>query len=272
MAKTAALILSYFLAHGAPGGSVYSFAGAPECGHDASAPACSLERSCEAAGPLCAAPRWSSVRGAWVRVETRDQASDRWTGIAASLERVAGRLVDCRLPDGSVDLDCEPAGWPRGTGRARELAFAGATVAFWESGLREDIEIGAPPMGRGPAGEVCLAQVMPDQIQSNASWLNKADRTRALSRDEREQLARTLLGTSPEALDRCFEVSMRILARARRSCAGKGLAWTYSTFAAYGTGSSCTSSGIAGDFAQKRQRTLSTLIASAQAPATIAKR
>lgn len=264
MSATTAILLAYFTAHGAPGKSVYSFEPVPACGASSTAPACELRRSCEADGPLCARPRWSSVREAWVVPERTDSALDRWRGIAESAERVARRLVDCKLDDGSVDLGCQPAGWPRGSGRARELAFAAATVAFWESGLREDIEIGAPPMGRGPAGEVCVAQVMPDQIQANASWLSKADRTRALSPAEREALAATLLGTAPEALDRCFEVSMRILARARSSCAGKGLAWTYSTFAAYGTGNRCSSAGIAGDFAAKRQRTVEALIAAAK--------
>lgn len=265
MSSTAAILLAHVLAHGAPGGSVYSLAPAASCGTDPRAPACALVRVCDAPGPLCGAPRWSRARGAWVVAENRAQAEARWRGIVESADRVARRLVDCRLPDGSVDLDCEPVSWPRGPGRARELAFALGTVAFWESGLREDIQIGAPPLGRGPAGEVCVAQVMPDQIQANASWLSKAERTRALTKEARSELAESLLGTDPAALDRCFEVAARILARARRTCAGSGLAWTYSTFAAYGTGSRCSSAGLpSGDFAAKRQRTLEALRAEAK--------
>jgi hypothetical protein len=158
-----------------------------------------------------------------------------------------------------VDFDCAPAGWPRGPGRAQQLAFAAATVALWESGLREDIEIGAPPAGRGPAKETCLAQIMPSQVQGSASWLSKTERQRALKPAEQEELAKTLLGTAPEALDRCFEVSMRILSRARATCSGKGVAWDYGMFSAYGSGSKCTSVGIHGDFAAKRSKTFAAL-------------
>lgn len=123
MSSTAAILLGFLLAHGAPGGSVYSLAPAPGCGTDPSAPSCGLERACGAPGPLCGAPRWSPVRGAWVVVENRAQAEARWRGIAESADRVARRLVDCKSDDGSVDLDCEPVSWPRGPGRARELAL-----------------------------------------------------------------------------------------------------------------------------------------------------
>lgn len=259
MGQIATAILAFYTAHANPGGSVYSFEELSTCGKDPKAAACALKPVCEQPSLVCAAPRWSTVRDSWVRVESRDAALARYQGIAESLERVATRLVDCKLADGSVDFDCKPAGWPRGKGRAQQLAFAAASVALWESGLREDIQRGLPPMGRGPAGEVCVLQLMPNQVQALASWLSPKERTRALKRDEHEALAMTLVGTEPEALDRCMEAGMRNLARARATCSGKGVAWDYGMFAAYGTGSKCTSVGIQGDFAAKRAKTFAAL-------------
>jgi hypothetical protein len=269
MGTIATAILAFYTAHANPGGSVYSFEALADCGQDPKAAACTLKPVCESPSPLCAAPRWSAVRGAWVRVESKDAALERYKGIAESLERVAGRMVDCKLPDGSVDFDCVPAGWPRGPGRAQQLAFAAATVALWESGLREDIEIGAPPAGRGPAKEACLLQIMPAQVQALAYWLPAKERTRALKPAEHEELAKTLLGREPEALDRCMEAGMRVLARARATCSGKGMAWDYGMFSAYGQGSKCTSAGNSlGDFAAKRSKTFAAMTASVQKPLT----
>lgn len=259
MGSIATAILAFYAAHGSAGKSVYSFEELASCGKNPTTAACKLEPVCDLPGPLCAAPRWSAAREAWVRVESEAAALKRYEGIAEALERVAVRLVDCKTPDGSVDLSCQPAGWPRGRGRAQQLAFAAASVVMWESGLREDIQIGAPPMGRGPAGEACVMQVMPDQIQPVAGWLTKAEKQRALKREEREALAASLLGTDAGALDRCVEVGMRTLARARSMCAGKGVAWDYGMFSAYGTGSKCSSVGIQDDFAAKRSKTFAAL-------------
>lgn len=259
MGSIATAILAFYTAHANPGGSLYSFEELASCGRDPKASACVLAPVCELPSPLCAAPRWSAVRDSWVRVESRDAALVRYRGIAEALERVAVRLVDCKLPDGSVDFDCRPAGWPRGKGRAQQLAFAAASVALWESGLREDIQRGLPPMGRGPAGEVCVMQIMPNQVQALAHWLPARERTRALKPAEHEELAKTLLGKEPEALDRCVEVGMRNLSRARAMCSGKGVAWDYGMFAAYGTGSKCSSVGIHGDFAAKRAKTFAAI-------------
>ena len=259
MGHIATAILAFFTAHTNPAGSVYSFEPLAACGTDQKTPSCALAPVCTTPSPLCAAPRWNGFRGAWVRPESRDAALRRYQGIAEALERTATRLVDCRLPDGSVDFDCQPAGWPRGKGRAQQLAYAAASVALWESGLREDIQIGAPPVGRGPANEVCVMQIMPTQVQALARWLPAKERARALRPAEHEELAKTLLGTEPEALDRCLEVGMRNLARARATCAGKGVAWDYGMFAAYGTGSKCSSVGIHDDFAAKRSKTFAAL-------------
>jgi hypothetical protein len=262
MGTIAAAILAFYTVNAGPGKSTLSFEALQNCGTDPASATCPLARPCELPGPLCAAPRWNGYRGAWVRVESREAALARYQRIAESLERVATRLVDCRSPEGDVDFDCQPAGWPRGPGRAQQLAFAAATVALWESGLREDIEIGAPPLGRGPSNEVCVMQIMPSQVQSKAYWLSAKERARALTREEQEALAVTLLGREPEALDRCVEAGMRTLARARSHCSGKGFAWDYGMFANYGTGDKCSSVGIQGDFAAKRSRTFAAITAS----------
>lgn len=259
-------VLSFLISHGAPGRSVYSFEPLPSCGTDSKSPTCQLERVCGDSGPLCAAPRWSQARKAWVRVESRDTAERRWLRILEAAERTATRLVDCKDVEGNVMEDCEAAGWPRGRGRAREMTLVLMTTAFWESGLREDIQAGLPPSGRGPDGEVCLMQVMPEHVPTMASWLPKKERQRAWNRDDLEQLAQTLLGDSPEALDRCFEIGARHLARSRRACSGKG-DWAYGMWASYGTGNRCTSYGVAGDFAAKRLRTFRALEAAVRGDA-----
>lgn len=259
--STAALLLAYFLAHGNPGGSVYSFETLEACGTRPEAPACALERVCSLPGPLCAPPRWSKARAAWVAVESRTAAEARWRGIFEAADRVAVRLVDCKDVEGSVLEDCEPAaGWPRGRGQARKLAFAIATTAYWESGLREDVQFGYPPAGRGPANEACLIQVMPDQAPRFAGWLPKAERSRVRKPDELEAFAQTLLGDSPAALERCLEIGGRALARARSSCRGKGLAWDTAMWSQYGTGKSCSDTS----FAPKRSTTLRNLEAAAR--------
>lgn len=258
MGSIATAILAFYTAHANPGGSLYSFEELAACGSDPKAAACALGPVCEAPGPLCAAPRWSATRGAWVRVESRDAALRRYQGIAEALVGTASRLVTCRLPDGSVDFDCVPVRWGGGKGQVRELALFAATIVLHESGLREDVEIGAPPMGRGPAKESCLVQIMPDQIAANASWLSSAERKAAESLEGREVVAKQLLGRSPEALGRCFEVGMRIMARARSQCRGAGDAGVFSS---YGTGA-CRS--VSAQWVTDRVRTLTSLRAFVQ--------
>lgn len=230
------MILAWMLAHGTAGSSVYSFEPRPECGVNPAAASCdAAARSCAQAGPLCAAPRWSAHRGAWVVPERRAAAEARWRAVSRVLVRTAGRLVSCRGEDGSVDEGCVPVRWGGGKGQVRELAAFAAAVSLHESGWREDVQVGAPPMGRGPGGEVCLMQVMPDQVAPLALWLPKAERDAVDTRPEQQALAATLTGRDDAALGRCFEVGMRALARARGQCKGDA-----GTFAAYGTGGRCS--------------------------------
>jgi len=248
-------LAAFLTAHSAAGSSVYSFEVLDTCGADAKTPTCSLAPVCEGTGVLCVPPRWNAFRGGWVRHEQRATAEARIAVIAKTLVATANRMVTCKLPSGDVDFECTPLRWGGGKGQVQSLSLFAAAVALHESGLREDVQIGAPPMGRGPANESCLMQIMPDQIAQNASWISEDERKKAQSKADQEQIARQLLGTSPEALGRCFEVGMRALARARTQCAGDA-----GTFAAYGTGGRC--GAVSSGWVTERVRTLAAMRAS----------
>jgi hypothetical protein len=185
-------------------------------------------------------------------METKDVARRRFAHIAQGLATTATRLVECRTLNGDAITGCEPVEWG---GTTKTLALSALTVVLHESGMREDVQFGHPPLGRGPAGEACLMQLAPDQAAQNAHWLSESERARvSQSPREREKFVRTLLGDSPAALERCFDVGMRMLVRARRSCEGSG-AWDFGMFSLYGGGKSCRVPPIG----TTRTRTLRTL-------------
>ena len=252
MCPLAQLILALAITQATPGRSLYSYEPLPACGTDPKAPQCEVTRVCEEPGPHCAAPRWSKPRSAWVRVESRETAIRRYGRIARAAAVTANRLVTCKNEAGVVDPNCEPENWPDSE---RMLALAGLTVALHESGLREDIMNGHPPLGRGPAGEVCLVQVAVDQAPLYASWLPAEERKR-VSRHPvlRERFAKTILGGEQAALERCFEVGMRMLVRSRNACASSSKSWEHGMFAMYGTGARCHLPALA-----VRERTLERL-------------
>jgi len=238
-------LFSLLIASTKPGGSVYSFEPALECGTDAVRATCPLTRSCSNDGPLCAAPRWSAVRQAWVRPETREGAARRFVSVANALAETSTRLTGCRDESGSVVEDCKPIAWGGG---ARGLASALTTLVVWESGGREDIEAGYAPMGRGPDHEACMCQEMPDHIKPYASWLPEGATV--------EDAVQSVLGE--QNLGHCFEVAARMISIRRQNAASMchGLDPIYAMFSLYGTGSRCSSAGLSvGDFALKRQGT-----------------
>jgi hypothetical protein len=108
--------------------------------------------------------------------------------------------------------------------------------SIWESGYREDIMTGAPPMGRGPDGEGCVMQVMPQYVAQHVSWLSD-EQKKSLSPEEVVEMT---LGADSASLQRCYEAGGRMLAKfrshARHKCKGN---WVYSMYALYGTGGSC---------------------------------
>lgn len=232
-------VLALAIAHAPPGRSPYSFEALPNCGTDRHHATCELKRVCTDPSPLCAPPRWNAARQAWVRVESRPTAVRRYARIATVLSGTAQQMKHC---EGGAAA-CREVRWP---GSTRSLALAALTVALYESGLREDVESGYPPLGRGPAGEVCLMQIAPEEAVKNAAWLSADDRARLSANPHaRERFARTLLGDSKQALERCFEIGMRMLARARRSCSGAGASWAYGMFSMYGSGGRCSLPGVA---------------------------
>lgn len=248
MSALATLLFSLMLSHGAPGQSTFSAEPVPACGSSPDAPSCVLRPVCEAPSPLCAKPRWSVARKAWVRAETREAASRRLAVAAQALATVAVYLTRCTI-DGVPVETCKPVRWPEGGG---DLARAMATMSIWESGLREDIMAGIPPKGRGPDGEACVMQVMPNVIRTVAFWLPEAERKRATD----EELAAQVLGTDEASLFRCYEAGGRVMARmrsvAQHECKQR---WTYSMWARYGTIGRCDTVGLFGDFAAKREKT-----------------
>lgn len=184
-------------------------------------------------------------------MESAEGGVRRYASIVGALARTADWLVHCD-PKKSV---CPEHDWP---GSTHELAVSGLTVALHESGLREDVEVGRGPLGRGPAGEVCLVQVAVDEAPKYAGWIG-ADEREALLQDpaRREDFARGLLGESPKALEHCFEVGLRMLIRARAACATAPVPWDHGMFAMYGSGRTCRLPGVA----DRRQRTFRALLA-----------
>ena len=94
------------------------------------------------------------------------------------------------------------------------------------------------------------------KVANTASCAMMFDLTRdaaiAYSKERREEFAQSLLGDSPEALGRCFEVGMRMLARARASC-GASSNWQHGMFSMYGTGTTCNA-GVLRNRSQTFQR------------------
>lgn len=261
LSKFSAMIFTLLVAFGGKnaGNSPYSFEVSPACGLNPSSPTCEVKPVCDAIGWRCAPPRWSKSRQAWVVPETKEAALRRYEKIADAIAKVSFLHARCRDENGSLVEECQPSGWPEGP---RSLAMVAATTALYESGLREDIMKGLPPMGRGPLGESCLMQVMPAQIRQFASWIPEEEAKEydklpfGKARSEMdEKWAQMMVGEDAESLYRCFDVGLRALARARRACAGKPVgAWHYKMWALYGTGQRCSLSDPE-SFAAKRSGT-----------------
>jgi len=254
----AATILALAIAHAQPGHSPYSLEPVAACGTDPHQPTCALDPVCPLPVFYCKAPRWSAAHTAWVRVESEETAKHRFTRIAMALAATARKLHECRDEQGRALPTCTPVGWP---GTIDSLTLSMLTVALHESGLREDVQKGFPPLGRGPAGGVCLLQVRPNQAHRHASWLSTQQRARLEDdRAERKKFAQSLLGDDPASLLRCFEIGGRMLVRARRSCEASSVPWDQGMFSMYGTGTTCANRQIG----QSRKRTLGQLVAASK--------
>lgn len=227
MSDFAAYVLSLALSTFPPGGKVHSLQPMPECGSERTAPACEIKPLCPEERVTCNAPQWVDGLG-WARVETRETGAGR-------LEIVAEALADSAQFHG--------AAWPEGP---VDLARAMLSAFGWSTGLREDIQTGRK---RGPAGEVCLADMKVATLRTAVPW--------DLAKLPEPELVARVVGLEYGQLRTCFDAGAVMLTRARRwadrKCAG--YAKTYAVFAAYGTGSSCNTYNLFGDYARLRQST-----------------
>jgi hypothetical protein len=222
MTPLASYVLSLALSTFAPGSKVHSLERLPACGLSETSPTCPIEPVCEEPTILCAAPRWESSMGAWVRVESRETGTRR-------LEVVAQALADAAQYQG--------ASWQTGP---QDLARAMLAASGWSTGLREDIQVGRT---RGPAGEVCLMDLQVPTLRTLVPF--------DLSRLPAEELAQKVVGLEYPELRRCFDAGALLLVRARREAERrcKGMPMDYATFAIYATGSECsTRRGAKGDW------------------------
>ena len=235
MSPLAKYLFAFILNHTTPGNSVYSMELLPVCGTDKEHATCEVKPVCDTASPLCAAPRWSSFRNGWVRVETREKAAERAYNASISLVRAATYLTRCKDIGGNVIEDgCKVVFWPEGP---QGLACGDLASSVWESGYREDIMVGAPPAGRGPDGEACVMQVMPEYVSTYADW----PIAKPVKDMTTEDWAAEVLGSDQEHLERCYRVGGRMLSRMRAAARYKcqNVSWIYGMYAMYGTGGQC---------------------------------
>ncbi len=149
--------------------------------------------------------------------EPREERAERLTVVAQALADSAEHFG---------------AGWgPGPTDLARAMVAAGG----WGMGFKREVQTGEV---RGPAGEVCLMDLLPSTLRTASPY----DRQRLTD----EELAAGVLGLGYDPQRRCFDAGALILVRARRMAERrcKGSVIDYSTFALFATGSSCTTAGM----------------------------
>lgn len=204
MTDLSAVLLALMLKHRPPGETAFSVEPAPS-------------------------GRYSSFYAQPVVRETRETGEARYEVIARELVGAAEDVLRIEKPRGA-EL------W-----RFRDLVAVTTAVAVFESGLREDVQVGrgrarkpddVGGQGRGPGNEACLVQIHPSVFARFAP--GGAD---------------SLLGTDSARVRECFRAGMRMLVQARAHCslvdAGRkvqGYDWLWATAAMYGTGNSCLSS------------------------------
>lgn len=185
-----------------------------------------LASDCAPDATECEGARRSSFYGAWVRKESEATAAKRYELNAARLVATARRVL-CLDEHGNPT--CERTRAQKRWRGVEGLVALGAAVATFESGWREDVAVGRGKngkpsddggQGRGPGGERCALQIHPTVLD-----------------DDR------LLGSTPEALDRCFEQGLSMLVHARDYCARQApkVEVFFATVSLYGTGRACNS-------------------------------
>jgi len=260
LSALAKYILAVLLTYSGPGKSVNSREALAECGTNPKQASCELKNVCDYQSAVCRPPQWSKARGAWCRAESKEAAGERFENAARALTRISVYLTRCTDEYGVPDEGCRPVRWPEGP---RSLAMGGLAASYWESGYREDIMEGHPPVGRGSDGELCVMQVMPGYANDLrfSQWIVRNGFVNLESEDPaerklgQEDAIQMMLGSDVGSLMRCYETGLRILVRKRWNAVYKckGLKWSYSMFAFYGTGSKCSTKGnVLGDWAAQR--------------------
>ena len=210
----------------------------------------------------CAGAQWSGYYGTWIKQETAEQGAARYRMALEQLER-AGEELLCRTVDGTVIERCVPDPTAidrrskRVAWRLKSLMLFTLGIAIPESGLREDVQTGRGwakkasddgGRGRGPGMEACFGQRHPTIAWRFADAPDELrQRAEAGDKGAREQIARLLLGTDPDAVRRCWRSTMRAIMHARAHCTwsarveNKQVDWDFATASLYGTGTSCFS-------------------------------
>jgi hypothetical protein len=236
---------------------------------------------CAGATSSCEGAKWSTFYGTWVRQETVEQGETRYrTILEPALERAIEHVLCVRLDYSKVE-GClpEPVALDRKTKKLlfgpRAAAAAVLALDTFESGLREDVQVGrgfarkcpkGGPVsiagicgmsddggqGRGPANECGLGQQHP-----NSAWM-VADvddalraRARAGEKAAQEEVCQTLIGPDIDSVERSFRATLRGLLRSNAHCAWAtrqakmhSVPWDYSMYSLYGTGDSCYSDNM----------------------------
>lgn len=181
---------------------------------------------------------FSTFYNSYVVKETAAAGTLRYTGIAKGLERAVTRALCVDAFGHKVD-GCTPIP-SASTWTWNELAGVQLGVAIYESGFREDVQVGrgrsgctkgseralngkckpddAGGQGRGPGNEACLAQIHP-----------------TMGGGEK------LLGLSEDAVERCFYRAAEMMIHSRWHCRRhENLGtWVFRTVSYYATGRTC---------------------------------
>lgn len=201
-------------------------------------------------GEECGAT-WSSHYESWVVQESAETGAARYEMIVDALVDEARTLLctdeapECVAYRGEASWKY-PQPW-----ELDELVALAATTAIYESGFREDVQVGRGRSGepsddrgegRGPSNEACFMQVHPViawRFSDDAFELRGA--AEQGDREARELIASGLLGTGADAVSSCFRTGLRMLIHARAHCAWAApqTPWAYATLSLYGTGTTC---------------------------------
>ncbi len=263
------LILSTLLAIVSPGQSIYSQVPIKYCDD-----VCQTKPLCADPTWRCRPPRFNgqlysrylteynktlptdqamaeAKKRSYTRPETYKEGLVRYTVAARAIAEVATEMTLTECKRQCTDETCHKTCSSNATwkGSRKELALMIAVVVSQEAGVRADVHGGSGPAGRGdcsyqdPEGKpaaptaknariipgscrsVCLGQINIGNGKTPQGWT-----------------AEDITGIDLASTKRCLTATAYVLSRSRAYCARslKSKNWAKSTFAAYGSGNSCT--------------------------------